>query len=66
MGSEFVDDVRIGESYWFVYDFEEDEASWYNMTPENTRSNVRNDILEKYNANSRIVYDYDGQSISIR
>lgn len=66
MGPEFVDDVKIGESYWFVYNFEEDEASWYNMTPENTRSNVRNDILEKYNANSRIVYDYDGQSISIQ
>lgn len=68
MGSEFVDDVKIGETYWFVYDFENDEASWFDMTPNSTRANSRNDILEKFNItdSNRIKYDYEGQSISIQ
>ena len=68
MGTEFVDNVNIGESYWFVYDFEDDTASWYDMTPNSIRSKTRTDALEKFkdNENDRIVYDYEGLSISIQ
>lgn len=69
MGPEFVDDVRIGESYYFEYDFENDEAHWYNMTPNKARSNMRNDdMLEKKvnDDNNRIIYDYEGNSISLK
>lgn len=68
MGPEFVDNVYQGASYVFFYDFEEDEASWYDMTPDGTRSFSRDCNLDKYkfNGNDRILYDYDGKSISIR
>ena len=68
MGPEFVDDVKEGESYWFVYDFENDEASWYNMTPVGTPSSSPQEVLEKFKdtENERILYDYEGQSITIQ
>ena len=66
LGPEFVDNVYQGASYVFMYDFEEDEAGWYDMTPNSTRSTSRDYILDKYNQNNRILYDYEGKSISIR
>jgi len=38
------------------------------MTSENTRSNSSKGVLEKFRdmENDRIIYDYDGQSISIQ
>ena len=64
----FVDDVNIGETYYFLYDFETDEAYWYDMTPNSTRSYSPKVVPEKYlnNQNYRIAYDYEGKSISIQ
>ena len=63
----FNDDVNIGETYEFVYDFEEDKAYWYDMTKSTAKAMVRKDYLEKNsNDNNRILYDYEGHSISIR
>lgn len=63
----FVDNVNLGETYWFLYDFENDEAYWFDMTPNGTRSCSQNIVPAKYlnNENYRIMYDYDGQSIAI-
>ena len=68
MGPEFVGDVKVGDTYYFVYDFENDEATWYDMTPNGTRANSRVEILEKLKKTdkNRIKYDYEGQSISIQ
>lgn len=70
ISQEFIDNVELGKTYWFVYDFEEDEASWYDMTPSSARqtSNVSNmELLNlKNDADSHVVYDYEGKSISIR
>ena len=71
MSKEFVDDVRQGESYVFLYEFVSggtDEAYWYNMTPAATRSNSKYFNLDKFviNENDRIMYDYEGGRISIR
>lgn len=73
MSQEFVDDVVQGESYVFLYEFksgegEYDEAYWYTMTPSATRSTSDRINLDKYklSENDRILYDYEGQSISIR
>ena len=63
----FNDDVNIGETYEFRYDFEEDQAYWYDMTKSNTNVVERKDFLEKIdNDNERIIYDYEGQTISIQ
>lgn len=63
----FNDDVNIGETYEFRYDFEEDQAYWYDMTKSNTSVVERKDFLEKIdNDNERIIYDYEGQTISIQ
>ena len=64
----FLDDVNIGESYWMVYDFETDEAHWYDMTKNSSQSNVINIVPKEFlnNDNNKIVYDYEGQSISIQ
>lgn len=69
MSKEFVDDVKQGESYLFMYEFVSDgtdEAYWYNMTPSSTRSADINLDKYKFNENDRIKYDYEGGSISIR
>ena len=68
MGKEFVDDVKVGETYAFEYDFETDEATWYDMTPNSTRAISNNDFVEKLksNDNNRIIYDNEEQSISIQ
>ena len=63
----FNDDVNIGETYEFLYDFEEDKAYWYDMTKSNSRAIERKEYLEKIsNDNDRIIYDYEGQTISIQ
>ena len=63
----FEDDINIGETYEFLYDFDEDQAYWYDMTQSNSRSMPRKDSMERLsNENERIIYDYDGQSISIQ
>lgn len=71
LSQEFVDDVVQGESYLFLYEFVADgtdEAYWYNMTPNSTRSRSIDYILDKYRftENDRIKYDYEGGNISIR
>ena len=68
MGVEFVDDVKVGETYAFEYDFDTDEATWYDMTPNGTRSTSNTGFVEKLkNAdNDRIIYNYENQSISIQ
>jgi len=73
MSQEFVDDVNQGESYVFLYEFksgegESDEASWYNMTPNSTRSGSNDVNLDKFKftEKDRIMYDYEGKSISIQ
>ena len=64
----FVDDVKIGETYLFEYDIETDETFWYDMTPSNASAKQRNGNIEAISDtdNDRIVYDYEGQSISIK
>ena len=63
----FNDDVNIGETYEFLYDFDEDKAYWYDMTKSNSRAIERKVYLEKIsNDNDRIIYDYEGQTISIQ
>ena len=63
----FNDDVNIGETYEFLYDFENDKAYWYDMTKSNSRAIERKEYLEKIsNDNDRIIYDYEGQTISIQ
>ena len=66
MGPEFVDDVRLGKSYCFIYDFEEDDAYWYDMTPNKARSTQalnKVDTQDELNSNC-IVYDYEGKCIT--
>ena len=65
--ASFNDDINVGETYEFLYDFEEDKAYWYDMTKSSSRSMVKTDYLEKVSKeNERIVYDYEGQSITIQ
>lgn len=65
MGNEFVDDVELGGSYYFLYDFDDDEAYWYDMTNDNSRG-VSLNPFEKYNNNDLVVYDFEGKTISIK
>ena len=68
MGPEFVDDVRLGESYCFLYNFEEGNAYWYNMTPNQARSTKalnKVDTQDELNSNC-IVYDYECKCITIQ
>lgn len=65
--ASFNDDVNIGETYEFLYDFEEDKAYWYDMTKSNSKAIERKEYLEKIsNDNDRIIYDYEGHTISIQ
>ena len=71
ISQEFVDDVIQGESYLFYYEFVDggtDQAYWYNMTPNTTRTRSIDNILDKYKftENDRIMYDYEGGNILIR
>lgn len=68
MGPEFVDDVEIGESYYFLYDFENDKALWYDMTKDRTRSVYDKNLVERLKCfdNNRIIYDYEEKSITLR
>ncbi len=66
--NEFVDNVVIGESYFFLCDFDEEKAYWYDVTPNSTRANSGNEMLEKIKNtdNNRVLYNNDAKSISIR
>ncbi len=67
MGTEFVDDIKLGYSYRFDYDFENDEVSWYYWTPEEFTTS-RCAMVEKFNHYEKglILYDNEGQSVSIQ
>lgn len=68
MGEELVDDIILGHSYAFMYDFDEDKATAGDVTPESSRSNPQSNILEKFKIlrNEHINYNYEEGSISIR
>ena len=67
MGTELVDDIKQGWSYRFEYDFDNDEVSWYDWTPEEFTTS-RSAMVEKITNLEKdlILYDYEGQSVSIR
>ena len=67
MGTELVDDIKQGWSYRFEYDFDNDEVSWYYWTPEEFTTS-RSAMVEKITNLEKdlILYDYEGQSVSIR
>lgn len=66
LGTECVDDVNIGESYRFIYDFDKDKTYWYDKTPNKAKSSINVEFIEKIQCNSRIKYDNEANSISIR
>lgn len=68
MGQEFVDDVNMGESYYFLYDFDEDMGYWYDKTPTKARSGKQTYNVDMQNEvnSTHIVYDYEGKSITIQ
>lgn len=73
IGTEFVDDVKKGESYLFWYvcnDDGDDEAYWFDMTVSESKSRafeIQEKVIseDKY-INDHLVYDYEGKSISIK
>lgn len=65
LGSNLVDDIKLGDSYLIRYDVTNETTDWYDMTP--TRSNgseaPQSDAAP---ADKEIVYDSKSMSISIR
>lgn len=73
IGTEFVDDVKKGKSYLFLYvcnDEGDDEAYWYDMINSESKSRaleIQEKVIseDKY-INGHLVYDYEDKSISIK
>lgn len=55
IGNQLIDDIKIGETYWILYDFDTNEATWYDQTPSNqsmsnskATDNITSDLHIKY------------------
>ncbi len=66
-GANFVDDIKLGDSYVFYFDVETEETKWFDETPNKVKqSRVGNFSKNIEGAEVSITYDYTNNSISFK
>lgn len=63
LGTNLVDDIKLGNSYLFGYDVTSEETEWIDMTPSHSAQGY---IKKSAQNQIHAVYDYDNKSISFR